>query len=363
VRELEKRRDAGTVQKAGTNWTVEQWLTHWLNNIAVMTTTENGWDAYYYAVTKHLVPGIGAHRLSKLRADHLEACYRSMKAAKARTGTVHQAHRTVRTALNEAVARDHIPKNPATIAKAPTPDEEEIEPFTKDEVRALFAAARSRRNSTRWIIAISLGLRQGEALALTWDDLSIAEQRLRVRRTSLRPKYQHGCQSPCGHRHAGHCPQRLNLRTPTKDTKSKAGRRSIGLPAPLVEELKRHREEQQREREAAEDLWQDEGWLFADEQGKMLNARTDQFHWKQLLADAGVRDARLHDARHTAATVLLELGVTDRATMNVMGWSNTSMAGRYQHITEPVRRSIADQVGGHLWEDAEARDRPDETGN
>ncbi|MFC4005045.1 tyrosine-type recombinase/integrase [Prauserella oleivorans] len=117
----------------------------------------------------------------------------------------------------------------------------------------------------------------------------------------------------------------------------------------MIEELERHRQEQRAEREKARDLWQDEGWIFADQLGRRLNARTDQFHWKRLLDAAGVRDARLHDARHTAATVLLELGVTDRATMGVMGWSNASMASRYQQVTAPIRRSIADQVGGHLW--------------
>lgn len=110
----------------------------------------------------------------------------------------------------------------------------------------------------------------------------------------------------------------------------------------------------------AGDLWHDDGWIFTDELERKLNARTDQSHWKRLLDDAGVRDARLHDARHTAATVLLELGVNQRATKGVMGWSSANMAKRYQHITDHVRRSVADQIGGHLWEQAEARDQRDE---
>jgi integrase len=86
-----------------------------------------------------------------------------------------------------------------------------------------------------------------------------------------------------------------------------AGRYRIRLSS----HLERHQEEQAVEREKARDLWNDEGWIFADELGQKLNSRTDQVHWKCLLGDAGVRDARLHDARHTAATVLLELGVND----------------------------------------------------
>jgi integrase len=62
-----------------------------------------------------------------------------------------------------------------------------------------------------------------------------------------------------------------------------------------------------------------------------------------------VPDRRLHDARHTAATVLLLLGVPERTVMGVMGWSNTAMAARYQHITAAIRRDVAERVGGLLW--------------
>ena len=64
-----------------------------------------------------------------------------------------------------------------------------------------------------------------------------------------------------------------------------------------------------------------------------------------------MRDGWLHDARHTAATVLLVLGVPERTVMGIMGWSSTAMAARYQHVTDPIRRQVADQVGGLLWAD------------
>jgi integrase len=68
------------------------------------------------------------------------------------------------------------------------------------------------------------------------------------------------------------------------------------------------------------------------------------------LENAGVRTARLHDARHTAATVLLLLGIPERAVMEFMGWSHSSMAKRYQHVTAVVRRDIAQRLSGFLWD-------------
>lgn len=89
--------------------------------------------------------------------------------------------------------------------------------------------------------------------------------------------------------------------------------------------------------------------MFAQPTGKPIDPRADYGEWKALLADAGVREARLHDARHTAATFLLVLGVTERAVMDVMGWSKIDMAQRYMHVPDELRRRIAAQLGGLLW--------------
>ncbi len=82
--------------------------------------------------------------------------------------------------------------------------------------------------------------------------------------------------------------------------------------------------------------------------GARVDPRANHSAWKELLAEAGVRDARLHDVRHTAATMLLVLNVPTRAMMDVMGWSQASMAGRYQHVPNKLRRDIADRLGGLL---------------
>jgi integrase len=90
--------------------------------------------------------------------------------------------------------------------------------------------------------------------------------------------------------------------------------------------------------------------VFASPFGDPLNPNTGYDERKRLLVLAGLRDGRLHDARHTAATVLLILGVPDRAVMEIVGWSSSSMARRYQHVTAAIRRDIARRVGGLIWE-------------
>ena len=84
-----------------------------------------------------------------------------------------------------------------------------------------------------------------------------------------------------------------------------------------------------------------------------LNPNTDYHEWKALLSEAGVREARLHDARHTAATVLAILAVPTPTAMAIMGWSSAAMATRYQHVLDSILKGVAGQVGGLLWDDSE----------
>ena len=262
--------------------------------------------------------------------------------------------------------------------KAPRLDESEVEPFDGTEIRALMNAAMERRNGARFILALAIGSRKGETLGLRWSRLDMTTKVLRITHQRQRHTLEHGCENPteCAaayhkvtpcpdgcrrHRrklcpapclpncvkHARHCPHRRGGIVET-DVKSRAGRRGIRLPEQLFELLSRHRAAQERERMHAGTEWHDGDWMFTQPNGKPLDPRADHDEWKALLAAAGVRDARLHDARHTAATVLLLLGVSQRAAMEFMGWSHAAMVQRYQHVTVALRDEIADRLDSFL---------------
>lgn len=383
VRQLERERDSGKVRKPGRAWTVEKWLTYWVENIAAPSVRHTTMVGYRSSVYNHLIPGVGKHRIDKLQPEHLEALYRRMQETDYRPGekplspgTVHLAHRTVRVALNEAVRRRHLVENPAQIAKPPRLEEDEIVPFTQDEALRVINAASATRNGARYVVALSLGLRRGEALGLKWSDLSIEWKHgcvrnsacrrklaarecpartgsgtLTIRRTLQQRTWQHGC-SPagsCGHRLGAHCPKRHGGGVVVSETKSRAGRRKVGVPHQVAEALEAHRVAQLSERDQAANLWEDGDWVFTNLVGRPVHPTEDHRAWKALLRAAGVRDARLHDARHTAATVLLVLGVPLPAVMELMGWSDPSVAKRYMHVTDELVAAIAEQVGGHIW--------------
>lgn len=389
VRQMERQRENSTVRRTGRVWTVEQWLTHWVENIAAASVRPTTMVGYRASVYKHLIPGVGAHRVDKLQPEHLEILYGRMVSEKGlKPATAHLAHRTVRVALNEAVRRNHITQNPAKVAKPPRVEEEEIVPFTVQEAQQLFTIAATMRNGARFIVALTLGLRRGEALGLRWSDIEVTwkhgcpkegacrgarratecPQRrgsgtLTVRRAIQQRVWKHGCppDKPCGHKYGAQCPQRHSGGVVVAEVKSRAGRRMVGLPAPVIEALEAHRLQQEVERQAGADLWHEGDWVFTNRLGGPVHPTEDHRAWKSLLATAKVRDARLHDARHTAATMLLVLKVPLPAVMDIMGWSDASTAKRYMHMPRELMTAIAAEVGALMWAKT-AADHGDEDG-
>jgi len=189
-------------------------------------------------------------------------------------------------------------------------------------------AAQTHRNAARWNVA--LGLRQSEALALRWTDVDLDNGTLTVRRGE--------------HRVRG---QGLVYEEPKADR----SRRTLALPAPLVDALRAHRAAQLEERIAAGALWEDHDLVFAQPNGKPIDRKADWRAWKAVLGEAGVRDVRLHNGRHTAATLLLSEGVHPPVVMEVLGHAQMrTTTDTYSHVMPALGRDAADRMGRALWD-------------
>jgi len=177
-------------------------------------------------------------------------------------------------------------------------------------------------------VALSLGLHQGEALGLPWDAVDLEAGTLTVRQRQRQPGVG------------------LVIVVP----KSAAGRRTITLPVSLRDALRGPRAEQAAERLAARSQWEDRGLVFAQANGKPIDPAADYKAWKALLQAASVRDARLHDARHTAASLLLLQRVPARVAMDVLGHSAIALTlNTYSHVMPELAQDAAERMERALW--------------
>ena len=331
VRALEAKRDAGTAEAAGRAPTVGDWLDHWLEHIASRRVRARTLESYEALVRLHLRPGIGHHRLDRLQPEHLEQLYGSLLEDKGLSpATVLRLHRVLSRALRVAMQRGKIARNVATLVDPPAVKRPTTAlPLTVDEARRVLQAAEQARNSARWTVALAVGLRQSETLGLRWSDIDLDVGTLTVRRGL--------------HRVAG---KGLVYEEP----KAERSRRTLALPAPLVMALRHHRAVQLEERHAAGSLWEEHDLVFAQVNGRPLDKRSDWEGWKALLSRAGVREVRLHDGRHTAATLLLSEGVHPRVVMELLGHAQMrTTTDTYSHVMPALAKEAAAKMGTALW--------------
>jgi integrase len=160
VRELERKRDSGTVGETSTP-TVAWWLEHWLTTIAPRRVRRRTLESYESAVRKHLVPGIGRHRMDRLRPEHLDQLYTALLDDGYSPASVLRHHRILSRALTVAVQRGHVPRNVAALVDPPAQRPSDIATaLDLGEARAVLHAAAGVRNSARWTVALALGPRQ-----------------------------------------------------------------------------------------------------------------------------------------------------------------------------------------------------------
>jgi integrase len=355
--ELKKAREAGDDLVAPREPILAEWAKTWIE--LVERTCKPSTARTYRTHVTYLTP-IRRVRLDKLTPEHIESIYVGLIRRGVSPVTVQGVHRTFRSCFSEAVRRGKMDRNPVLAARPARAEEREVEALTVGEARAIMAAAANRRNAVRWQVALSLGLRQGEVLGLQWDDVEFEAGTLRIRRALQQGKWRHGCDPTdgCGMR-AQKCPDRFGGGLIVGSPKSRRASRVVVLPAPVLMALRSHRSTQAAERLAAGTLWRmpppkrglhsGTGWIFASPVGKPIDPRKDWEEWKRILEIAGVRDARLHDARHTAATFLLVAGVDTRTVMDLLGWSQPILTLRYQHVVDELKQEAARRIEGLLW--------------
>jgi integrase len=232
-------------------------------------------------------------------------------------------HQVLRTALTLAVRWDLVSRNVARLVDRPRIERKSISPLTPEEARKFLAAIRGHRLEALFSVALALGLRQGEALGLQWEDVDFTAGTLRV----------------------SHQLQRIGGKLTLVAPKTDRSRRTLVMPPMIVDRLREHESRQVGERLWAGPNWQESGLVFGNRGGGPTQARRviEQFH--KALAEAGIRHIRFHDLRHSCATLLLVQGVSPRVVMEILGHSEIALTmNAYSHVVPELQREAANRM-------------------
>lgn len=325
LREARANANAGLVFDAG-KLALSEYLDRWLTDSVRDTVRQRTYERYESLVRVHIKPTIGRVQLKALTPAHVRALYREKLDSGLSPRTVNYIHVTLHKALSQAVGDGLVQRNAAQV-KAPRPEKPEIKPLSPEQARKLIAAAYEAedRYAALYVLALHTGLRKGELLGLRWEDLDLeaTTPTLQVRRTLS------------------------ETRTGPKFELPKSGKgRSIKLSRKAAEALRSHRAKQAEDKLRLGSLWEDNGLVFpaatgTTTRGTNLLGR----HFKPLLKEAGLPAARLHDLRHTCATILLMAGKHPKYVQELLGHANISITlDTYSHVIEGMDGGLGDAM-------------------
>ena len=328
--------------------TVSQWLDAWLGEYVSGSVKPLTYDSYKMTVETHLKGGLGAVKLSALNTMQIQRFYNGLaregkrvprrdaagKPEKRNGKTVYgcvplsaksikNVHGVLHRALDKAVELRYIPFNPADVCTLPRVEKKEIKPLSIDEQAAFLKAIEEHKHRNLFTLILFTGLREGEALGLTWDCVDFKKGTVLINKQLQVGKYK-------------------GSEYHLAETKNGKGRK-ISVAPSVMGALKAQKAMQAEMQLAAGSAWSNEhNLVFTNEIGGHLGLKRVYTQFKQLAEQIGRPDARLHDLRHTFAVNSLQNGDSPKTVQENLGHATSTFTlNVYGHVSEQMRTESA----------------------
>ena len=322
LRELLRLHQQGLLLGAA-NQKTREYLENWLE-VSAGPRVRASTFASYQLHLRRLLPLLGRQPLARLTPALIQSAYVRLHRRGLSPQTVQHAHAVLHSALKQAVIWGILPRNPCDGAARPRIPRQEMRTLDQDQLRQLFASSEGTRDHALWVLLATTGLRLGEALGLKWQDITDDHTRVRVRRVLQR---QTG--------------QGLVFVEP----KSARSRRLVVLPAGTADVIAGHRRDQVHHRLSLGEHWHDHDLVFCNDVGEPIDGGLVSWRFHKALEKAGLPRLRVHDLRHTAASLLLAQGAHPKVVQEMLGHSTVMLTlDTYSHVTSGLQEDAASRM-------------------
>ena len=304
--------------------TVGQWLDEWLDTYAANKIKPTTYLHYQACIKNYIKPQIGAVELQALRGVHIQKIYNAMTNNGLSGKTVKNCAAVLHKALSVALKQGIIVANPCDAAEQPKVVQREIAPLRDEDIPKFLEAIEDSPFRNSLAVCLFAGLREGELLGLPWSQIDFEKGRITVSQQLQREKKTGGVYY-------------------IADTTKSGKPRTIEPPPLCFDYLRDEKRRQTENRLRAGELWNNpDNLVFTDELGTHLAIHTFYKYYKRIVASIGRPDARVHDLRHTAATVMIASGADIKSVQDFMGHATASFTlNVYAHTSEQMMKDTA----------------------
>jgi len=311
--------DTGAYMQPGKT-TVAEFLSKWLADYAKPNLSPRGYERYESIVRVHLAPALGSIQLTQLRPEHLQKHYTAMLDAGLSPRSVRYVHVVLHKALQTALKWGMVVRNVADGVDVPRAHPGEMQTWDEHELNQFLEAAKPTPYYALFYTALFTGMRRSELLALRWQDIDFIYSQIYVNRG------MHQLQDGSF------------VFTAPKSDKS---RRTIALPPSAFLVLESYHKAREVECKMLDVTLKDSDLVFST-LGKPLRPNTVSRAWGMLAAKAGIKVIRLHDARHTHASLLLKQGIHPKVVQERLGHSTIAITlDTYSHVAPGLQEAAA----------------------
>jgi integrase len=306
-----------------TQETVGVFLGRWLNTYAATRTTVRTQMAYRSIIRAYLSPTLGSTALAALKPEHIQGVYSALLARDLSPQTVLHAHRVLHRALASAVKEGSISRNVCDSVDAPKAPKREMSTLDVDGIQRLFEAAEDSPCRDAFYVALYTGVRRSELLALQWNNIDLVNNRLSV---------VAGLHFITG--------KGLVL----LPTKTKRSRRAVTFTQEVTDVFRAIQGAQLVSKAELGEIWQDTGFVFTKPDGTPMDPARVTRAFAAVMKKAGISGVRLHDLRHTHASLMLIAGVHAKVVSERMGHANIGITmDTYSHVLPGLQEDAADK--------------------
>lgn len=307
--------------------TVKEYLHYWSEHVDRLSIRLSTYVEHCSMLNCHILPALGHILIQKLTARDVQQLISKLQ-GRLSAGRVRTIHALLHKALKHAVNEDILETNVCDRVTLPRLDTKERPVLSLQQAQQLVQAIRDHQLEALLIVALTTGLRHGELRALKWQDIDFEQQEIHVRHSASEIR---------------------GYGTVESEPKSRKSRRTVALHAFVVETLKSHRVAQLEFRLKAGGRWRDLNLVFPSSTGNYFVKNTIYRNFYTILHDAGLPQMHLHDLRHSAATILLAMGVNIKVVQEILGHSNVSLTLKvYGHVLPGMQEEAMKKWGNIL---------------